>query len=46
MLYGVLEFFPEIVLSFHVKGEYALVNVLDILLRGNHLLLPGYQKKV
>lgn len=46
ILYGVLEFFPKIVLSFHVKGEYVLVNVLDIFPRGDHVLLPGYQKKV
>lgn len=46
ILYGVLEFVPKIVLSFHVKGEYVLVNVLDIFPRGNHVLLPGYQKKV
>lgn len=46
ILYGGLEFFPKIVLSFHVKGEYVLVNVLDIFPRGSRALLPGYQNKV
>lgn len=46
ILYGGLEFFPKIVLSFHVKGEYVLVNVLDIFPRRNCALLPGYQNKV
>lgn len=29
-LYGDLEFCPKIVSPLHVKGEYVLVNVLDI----------------
>lgn len=45
-LCGVLEVFPEIMLSLNVekKSEYVLVNGLDLFLRQNSAVLPGNDK--